>query len=117
MENPELSPKEYRAAALMTETSFERVFIDGTTELFTELHTSKSSCMIILKRSASFSTTMKNEPSRRASKNVPTAERGFRNRSHRGSLSCWKAAREEFKRRAKGGYTCPIEPETVPTAL
>ena len=28
-----------------------------------------------------------------------------------------KAAREEFKRRAKGGYTCPIEPETVPTAL
>lgn len=32
-ENPELSLKEYRAAALMTETSFERVFIDGTAEL------------------------------------------------------------------------------------
>jgi len=67
----------------MTETSFERVFIDGTAELLPNFTLEK--LMYDNFEKIGVVQTMKNEPSQRASKSVPTAERGFRNRSHRGS--------------------------------
>ena len=83
----------------MTETSFERVFIDGTAELLPNFTLEK----LMYDNFEKIGVVQHNDEER-------AFAASFEKSSHR-------RAREEFKHRAKGGYTCPIEPGTVPTAL
>ena len=211
-ENPELSLKEYKAAALMTETSFERVFIDGTAELLPNFtleklmydnfekigvvqhndeerafaaelrktfppqsavpgigaHFNADIAETVMEKTHDLTEPLNDFlmpyysgtgftagstdvgdvswltpaaqietatwPSGMPLHTWQTVACGKSSIAYKGMLCAGKvmaasaidliedpellkAAREEFKRRAKGGYTCPIEPETVPTAL
>lgn len=68
----------------MTETSFERVFIDGTAELLPNFTLEK----LMYDNFEKIGVVQHNDEERAFAasfEKVPTAERGFRNRSHRGS--------------------------------